>query len=88
MERAQAALRSARAQLTVARRGADVAEAAALAAAAEVERAKAGLAEAEAAVADLTLESPIAGIVASIATAVGETASPGAPIVRIADTSE
>jgi multidrug resistance efflux pump len=85
--RARAGLRQARAQLTAARRAADAAGAAAEATAAEAARSKAALTEAQAAVADLTLEAPFAGIVASLDAIVGETVTPGAPIARIADTS-
>ena len=87
VDRAQAALRSARAQLTAARRASDAADAAVTATAAEIERAKAALGDAQAAIDDLTLEAPFAGLVASLDAVVGETVSPGAPVVRIADTS-
>ena len=85
--RARAAAHAARFQLTAARRGADVAKAAADAAAADADRAKAVLTDAQAALDDLTLEAPMAGIVASLDAIVGETITPGAPVVRIADTS-
>jgi multidrug resistance efflux pump len=87
VDRARAALRSARAQLTAARRASDAADAAVTVSAAEIERAKAALTDAQVAVGDLTLEAPFAGLVASLDAVVGETVSPGTPIVRLADTS-
>lgn len=87
LDRATAARRAARAQLISARRAAEIAEAAAVAAAADVDRSRAALTEAQAALADLTLEAPFAGVVASLEARVGETVSPAVPVVRVADTS-
>lgn len=87
VDRAQAALRSARAQVAAARRAEDAAGAASGAASAETERTKAALVEAQAALDDLTLEAPFAGIVASLDAVVGETVTSATPVVRIADTS-
>jgi multidrug resistance efflux pump len=87
VDRSRAALRSARATLAAARRGAEASDAAVLAATAEAERAQASVTEAQAVLDELTLGSPIAGIVASLDAVVGETIEPGAPVVRIGDTS-
>ena len=87
VDRARAALRAARAQLTAARRTADAAEAGLAAAKADAVRSTAALTEVQAALADLTLEAPFAGLVASLDADVGETVSPGVPVARIADTS-
>jgi HlyD family secretion protein len=76
---AQANLRGARAAATVAARAAD-------AATAEVERAKAGLEGSEAALEQLTISSPIAGTVASLDARIGERATPGVTLVRVAAT--
>ena len=86
VDRARAALRAARAQLTAAKRTADAADAGLAAAKADAVRSQAALTEVQAALADLTLEAPFAGIVASLDADVGETVSPGAPVARIADT--
>jgi len=87
IDAAQAALAGARANLRSARGAATAATAAGKAAAADVDRAKAGLNAAQETLAQLTLLAPFAGTVASLDARVGERASPGVPLVRIADTS-
>jgi multidrug resistance efflux pump len=84
---ALAALEVARAQLRAAGGARDAAAAGVTAATADLARAAAGLAAAEAALARLTVTAPFAGIVASLEARIGERATPGIPIVRLADTS-
>jgi len=85
--RASAALRAARAQLNAARDARAAASEAATAATAEVGRAEAALSTARAVLDELTLTAPLAGVVAYLDAAVGETIAPGEPVARIADDS-
>jgi multidrug resistance efflux pump len=84
---ALAGLEVARAQFRAAGGARDAAAASVTAATADLARAAAGLAAAEAALARLTVTAPFSGIVASLDARVGERATPGIPIVRLADTS-
>jgi len=84
---ATAALEAARANLRAATAARDAATAGVAAAQAELDRASAGLAAAEEALAGLTVTAPFAGIVASLDARVGERATPGIVLVRVADTS-
>ncbi len=84
---ARAARAAARANLRAAGASATAAEETSRAAAADVQRAKAGLAVAQEARARLTVVAPFTGTVASLDARVGEQASPGIPLVRVADTS-
>lgn len=66
----------------------EAAETAVAQAKAAVAEAEAGLAAAQSAVAKQTLKAPFAGTVANIALKVGEIASPGIPVLTLADFSE
>lgn len=80
LARAEAELDAAAAARTAAQRAGDVAEG-------ERTRAQAALAAAELARDQLTLRAPFAGTVASVDVGLGERATPGLPIVRLADAS-
>ncbi|HET7727026.1 MAG TPA: efflux RND transporter periplasmic adaptor subunit [Candidatus Limnocylindrales bacterium] len=85
--RASAGLRAAQAQLNAARDARTAARQAAIVATAEADRARAGVAAAQAALDDLTLVAPFAGTVASVEAVVGQAATPGTPVLRLADPS-
>jgi HlyD family secretion protein len=80
---AQAEVRRAQAQLQLTQDGARPEIIAA--AEADVAGAQAGLDQARAALAETELHAPFAGVVAGLATVVGEQVAPGAPVVQLAD---
>jgi multidrug resistance efflux pump len=84
---ALAALEGARANLRSATAARDAADAAVPGARADIDRAMAGLAAVESAAAELTIRAPFGGTVASLDARVGERATPGVPLVRVADPS-
>ncbi len=84
IDAARAALAGAQANLRSARAGATAAAAADTAARADADRARAGLAAAEAALDQLTITAPFAGTVASLDARVGERATPGVVLARVA----
>ena len=84
---AQAGLESARAGLRAATGARDAAAAGVAAAEAEAARAVAARSAAEAAEADTVVTAPFAGSIASVDARVGERATPGLVLVRVADTS-
>lgn len=84
---ALAALDGARANLAAATAARDVAAAGVTASQADVARAVAGMSAADAAYAETGVTAPFAGTVASLDARVGERATPGVALVRLADTS-
>lgn len=84
---AEAARTQAEAEVVRAEAARAAADAAVDVATAELARAEAGVAVAEATLARRTVIAPFAGTVAASSLAVGEIASPGLPIVRLADPS-
>ncbi|MFO1538929.1 MAG: HlyD family efflux transporter periplasmic adaptor subunit, partial [Chloroflexota bacterium] len=84
---AEAALAQAEAEVVRAEAARAAADAAVDVAGAELARAEAGFTSAELALARRTVGAPFAGTVAASTLAVGEIATPGLPIVRLADTS-
>jgi len=87
IDAARAALAGAKANLRGARAGAVAAVAAEAAARAEADRASASLAAAETGLDQLTIAAPFAGTVASLDARVGERATPGVVLARVAGTT-
>ncbi len=87
VDAAAAGVTAAKAQVRVARQAAAAAHAAGTAATADAARAQASVDEAVAARADLQLVAPFAGVVAFAAPSIGENVSPGAPLIRLQDTT-